>query len=135
MKKSVYLFTILLLLIVINSGCYDRDIIESKDGISLPMVSNLQAVRSGVSATLTWTLPSNIPDEFNRPLTINIQVFENNTRLQLLEEANEVSTYTVTGLETGKTYRIIVKLRGNFKEPVYGETNDVYSLGQVVTVE
>lgn len=119
---------------VVNTGCYDRDIIDGKDGISLPMVTDLSATRSGTSATVTWNIPSNIPDEFNRPLTINIQVYDDKTRTQILEENSEVTSYTVTGLDANKSYRIIVKLRGNFKEPEYGKSNDVYSLGQTVTI-
>lgn len=134
MKNLLYLFSITLLLMAVNTSCYDRDIIDSKDGISLPTVTDLSATRSGTSATVTWNIPSNIPDEFNRPLTINIQVYDDKTRTQILEENSEVTSYTVTGLDAGKSYRIIVKLRGNFKEPEYGKSNDVYSLGQTVTI-
>ena len=135
MKKLLYFLSITLLLMVFSTGCYDRDIIDSKDGILLPKVTDLKAVKSGTSATITWNIPSNIPNEFNRPLSINIQIIDGKTTKLNETHSGETTSFTVNDLDVNKSYRIIVKLRGNFKEPEYGKSNDVYSLGEIVYID
>ena len=67
MKKILYFLSILLALIIVSTSCYDRDVLDSKDGISLPTVTDLKFNRTTDSTiTVTWSNPSNIPDEFNR---------------------------------------------------------------------
>jgi hypothetical protein len=141
MKKIIYFLSIILTLMIINTSCYDRDVINSKDGISLPEISDLKFNRATDSTfTLTWTNPSNIPDEFNRPVSAYIQIYKrqdgelNYVRIISAEVAGEVNTYTTPPsikrdeqYRRGDDVRATVKLKGNFKEPEYGKSNDVYS--------
>jgi len=152
MKKIIYLFSVTLFLIVTATSCYDRDVIDSKEGISLPGVSNLSFTRNTDSTfTLTWSIPDNIPEEFNRPVSAYIQVYKRRdtnkdyTRLIGAEVSGEPTSYTTPEkppgddkweqYRAGDDVRVVVKLKGNFKEVDKNKSNEVFSLGQILVVD
>lgn len=144
MKKTVNLLVVIASVLIYTS-CYDRDIISSKDGVSLPAVSNLNHSISGGKITLTWQIPSDIPSEINRPLSVNIQVLRcrqgslTNVRIvnqTLSGEPGEATLDIPSNPDSGTyEYHIVVKLTGTFKEPEYGYSSTIYSLGQTVIVK
>ena len=134
MKKILY-FTLVMFLVLITSSCYDRDIIDAKDGVSLPPVTNLKSTLSNSDQlTLDWNLPSAIPAEIQRPMSVYIQVYRANVREYQITLPDEPATWTYTLREPDMKYRIIVKMYGRLKEKGYGKSDEIYSLGQTVYV-
>lgn len=124
-------------MIVLLSGCYDRDIIDFKEfNHSLPDVENLDYTKQGNIVRLTWQLPSTISPDFKRPLEVSIQVVENNIYRQKVIVGNE-STVTDISINTSKRYRFIVKLLGYLTDEAReeGKTDRVYSGGQAIEIE
>jgi hypothetical protein len=126
-------------------SCYDRDVLDAKDGVSLPPVNNLQSSRAGSALTLTWEIPAGIPAEIARPLDVNVQVLRyrpgvlSATRLDSRMLPGEPLTAVWNVPEdtdnVGYEYHIVVKLAGNLKESVNGYSSQIYSLGQTVVVK
>ena len=140
MKKIIFL-SMMAIMVLINTGCTDNDILDHKDGVSMPAVTNLSSSISGGVATVTWSLPSNIPSVFARPLSINVQIYQyrpqtyNPIRVHMATLANEATSTTFTIPTDGYDYHIIVKLVGTVIDPPYGTSGTVYSLGQTVVVK
>jgi len=136
MKQKVNIFLVILM-IVLLSGCYDRVIIDFKEfNHSLPDVENLDYTKQGNIVSLTWQLPSTISPDFKRPLEVSIQVVENNIYRQKVVVGNE-STVTDISINTSKRYRFIVKLLGYLTDEAReeGKTDRVYSDGQAIEIE
>ncbi|WP_160150030.1 DUF4945 domain-containing protein [Parabacteroides sp. Marseille-P3160] len=141
MKRIVYLLTILTMVLMYTS-CYDRDILDLKEGVSLPPVTNLTYSLSGQTASLTWGIPGDISSEISKPLSVNIQVLQykpgilSPIRVYTVTLENEPTTATFTVSTTDENeYHVIVKLVGNVKEAVYGESTLIYSLGQTIVIK
>ena len=63
MKRILYFFSVMLCILAVT-GCQDRDIIDFKDGVSLPPVTDLKSsLTPDNDAVLEWKLPSAIPEE------------------------------------------------------------------------
>lgn len=76
MKKILYFFSVMLCILAVT-GCQDRDIIDFKDGVSLPPVTDLKSsLTPDNDAVLEWKLPSAIPEEIQRPLSVYVQVYK-----------------------------------------------------------
>lgn len=135
MKKIIF-FLSLALFVFINTSCYDRDIIDGKDGISLPPVTNLQAgILANNKVTLTWDLPSNIPNGIKRPMSVYIQVYKGTVIESLTTVNNEPTSYEVDIRDPDEAkYRVVVKILGSLEEVEYGKSGTIYSLGQTVAV-
>ena len=134
MKKIKY-FHFLIFLVLITSSCYDRDIIDAKEGVSLPPVTNLKSTLSNTDQiTLDWNIPSTIPAEFQRPMSVYIQVYRGTVREYQITLPNEPVTWTYTLRQPDQKYRVIVKMYGRLKEKEYGKSDEIYSLGQTVDV-
>ena len=128
------------IVVLLHTGC-DK-IEDNKDKVpSLPTVDNLAFSISNGVANVTWSIPSNIPGSFARPLGVSIQVYQyrpatyNPVRLELETLESEVTSYSYTVPTDGNDYHIIVKLIGNITNPPYGTSPTVYSLGQTVIVK
>jgi hypothetical protein len=144
MKKTVYIILATLGLCLSAVSCYDRSVLDEKEGVSLPAVTNLQSTRSGNLVTLTWGIPD-VPAEINRPLSVNVQVLRyrpgvlSATRVDTRTLSGEPVTigYTVPDDvdNVGYEYHIVVKLTGNLKESVYGYSSQIFSPGQTVIVK
>ena len=128
-------------MVLCNTGCYDRDIIDSKPGVSLPTVTGLAYSMSDRTATVTWGIPSNIPSEIARPMRINVEVLQyrpgtySPVRVHLVTLEDEATSTTYEVPSDGYEYHVIIKLVGNVKDPPYGTSNLIYSLGQTVIVK
>ncbi len=135
MKKIVYILSIVCMGLI-TSSCYDRDIIDHKEGVSLPAVTNLQSnLVNEKELTVSWQVPtSEIPDEMIRPLSVYIQIYKGNAREYQITLPNEPTTWTYTLKDPTSKYRVIVKLYGKLDEALYGMTSEIYSLGQTVEV-
>ena len=111
MKNIVKLFIVMLTLIIFTD-CYDRDIIDRKDfNHTLPSVENLAVSQQGNLAIVTWQFPTDISDNFRRPLEVSIQVVEDNIYRQRITLFDEDTTAEIE-IDPTKEYRFIVKLLG-----------------------
>ena len=75
MKKIVTIFTMLLVVLSLSS-CYDRDVLDDK-GLNyfIPTPENVQYIQdNATTVTLTWSIPSVIPEDFRRPISVQIQI-------------------------------------------------------------
>jgi hypothetical protein len=134
MKKINNLIYAIVLALAIT-GCIDRDIIDKKDGISLPPVENLKStIQNGKDVHLEWNIPSNILPEIQRPLSVYVQVYRGATLEYQISLPNEPTTWSYTLAEENHEYRIVVKMQGWLKEKVYGMSDEIYSLGQTADV-
>jgi len=135
MKKVIYILSIVFVILTTNS-CYDRDIIDSKDGVILPEVTDLKStIANSNEVTLTWSIPSSgISDEVARPLSVYIQVYRGAVREYQISLTDEPVTWKYTLAEPTAKYRIVVKMQGKLKEKSYGKSDEIYSLGQTVGV-
>jgi len=128
---------IVALILVLFTGCYDRDIIDRKDfNHSLPKVENLSYTLEGNVVRLSWQIPDNIPQNFNRPLEASIQVVEDDIYRQRFSVFDEINSAAIT-IDPNKEYRFIVKLLG-FLTPEAKEegfTDRVFSEGVVIKIE
>jgi len=134
--KNVVKF-VLTFAVILLSGCYDRDIVDSKEfGFSLPEVENLNYTKQGNTVTLTWQIPANIPDVFNRPLETDIQVVENNIYRNIQSVFDENTSLDIT-IDTEKNYRFVVKLLGYLTNEAKedGKTDRVYSKGAIIEIK
>src|SRR5690606_12154641 len=136
MRKNGKLIIVTLIL-VLFTGCYDRDIIDRKDfNHSLPKVENLSYTLEGNVVTLSWQIPGNIPQDFNRPLEASIQVVEDDIYRQRISVFDEINSAQIT-IDPNKEYRFIVKLlcflTPEAKEE--GFTDRVFSEGVVIKIE
>lgn len=125
------------LTLILFTGCYDRDIIDRKDfNHSLPKVENLSYTQQGNVVTLSWQIPGNIPEDFNRPLEASIQVVENDIYRQKFSVFNEVNSAAIT-IDPAKEYRVIVKLLGFLTAEAREEgfTDRVFSEGAIIEIE
>lgn len=137
MKKIVTIFTMLLAVLSLSS-CYDRDVLDDK-GLNyfMPMPENAQYTQSNATTVaLSWNIPATIPSEFRRPISVQIQIVENNIYRDRITLVNEETSHTFT-IDPAKKYRYIIKLVGTFTEENQeaGRTSTVTSDGVVVSIE
>ena len=137
MKKIVTIFTMLLVVLSLSS-CYDRDVLDDKGLIyPIPTPENVQYIQdNATTVTLTWSIPSVIPEDFRRPISVQIQIVENNIYRDRITLVTEETSHTFT-IDPAKKYRYIVKLVGTFTEENQetGRTSTVTSEGVIVNVE
>ncbi len=135
--KNIVRISIVTLIVILFSGCYDRDIIDLKEfDHSLPQVENLGYTKQGNIVKLTWQIPSTISADFKRPLEVSIQVVENNIYRQKVIVGNENTSADIT-TDASKKYKFVVKLLGYLTDEAReeGKTDRVYSDGQVIEIE
>lgn len=136
MKNIIYS---VLLCSYLLAGCdKSDDVIDRKEGISLPAVESLTLQKIDANkALITWSIPSAIPSEIETPLAVVIEVKE-------VVNANRVVPVFNTTLADGptqfeyevpdplKVYRITVKLNGHKKSNDPNYSSNILSLGQTV---
>lgn len=132
--KSIVKYIILICVLLTFTQCYDRDVLGHKDGVSLPEVTGLQTSLAGNTVTLTWNLPSNISDEVNQPISVFVQIYKGTVRESFHYLRNDPTTFSYTLEEPQKSYRAVVKLEGTLKNPEYGKSSYILSLGQTVEI-
>ena len=134
MKRILYFFSVMLCILAVT-GCQDRDIIDFKDGVSLPPVTDLKSsLTPDNDAVLEWKLPSAIPEEIQRPLSVYVQVYKGAVLEHQISLEGEPTSWEYTLKEPESKYRIVVKVQGMLKEKPYGQSDEIYSLGQTGSV-
>lgn len=134
MKNIFHFFTVILYIFAVT-GCQDRDIIDRKDGVSLPPVTNLKSsLSTGNIATIDWEIPAVIPEEVSRPLSIYVQVYKGSVLEYQISLEEEPTSWIYELKEPDSKYRIVVKVQGWLKEKTYGQSDEIYSLGQTVSI-
>jgi|GEM_PF-351445 len=134
--KALYYHCLALLICL--SGCTDRSIIDRKEGVSLPTVSNLTLQQVDENhVRLNWEMPSAIPEEMQQPLNVYIDVEEilGPTRSVSVFNtilANAPTTYVYELPDPSKVYHLIVKVNGLTKNQDVNYSGNIYSLGQTV---
>jgi len=135
--RKINKIILVILTVILFTGCYDRDIIDRKDfHHSLPKVENLSYSLQGNVVALTWQIPDNISEAFTRPIQVKIQVVENDIYRQVVTVYDEQNRAEIT-IDPAKDYRFIVKLLG-FLTPEareVGFTDRVFSEGEIIVIE
>lgn len=131
MKKNIFYISILCALFC--SACYKEDIITSKPGEPIGAVTNLAHSVSDSNINLTWKLPSSLPNDIIKPVSvlIIISVDGQNRGNVIIENAPE--NYTYSPYDAEKKYKFTVKVMGKVdtKDPIV--SNLRYSPGQTVS--
>jgi len=134
-----YVFGIVILFALLGQACTDRDIIDAKEGVSLPPVSDLSIGDAGNGKVrLTWGIPTAIPQAVNQPLNVLVEVREliESWRSQVVFSSNLADAPTSFDYDLpdpSKTYQFTVKLNGRLKEVDPNYSSTIYSLGQSVS--
>ncbi|MFC4676330.1 DUF4945 domain-containing protein [Dysgonomonas termitidis] len=136
MKRIIYILSVICIALMANS-CYDRDIIDYKEGVTLPTVTELKyTLTNPDKIKLEWNIPGNIPDEMKRPVSVYIQVYRNTTVPEhQIVLTGEPASWEYTMQEPDAKYKVTVKMVGKLKEKTYGQSDDIYSLGQTVDID
>ena len=136
MKKLTNILSLFLLLLM--AACSDKDVINSKEGVSLPAVTNLALQQvDPQSVKLTWNIPGAISPKIKQPLKVYIEVREivSITRSVVIFSTtleNAPSEYVYTLPVNTKTYHLTVKLNGSTVESDPYYSSNIYSPGQTV---
>jgi hypothetical protein len=130
MKNYFYLIICSILLLL--SGCYDRDIIDSKEGDPLDPVTNLVYTINGNNVNLSWTLPSQYPSDIILPVSVMIKVYKNNLLFTTATVPDAPTTYTYNPYDSASSYRIIVKVQGSVDTDDPNKSKLRYSPGETV---
>lgn len=131
MKNLVYLFV--LLTIPISSGCTD-DILMSKDGSSIQPVQNLDFVLGNSEVILTWDLPENYPPDIILPVTVRVDIYCDGVLLESSVIPESPVSFLYSGYVSDKSFRFVVKVRGevNAENPYMAKVR--LSPGRVVAL-
>jgi hypothetical protein len=114
-------------------GCYDREILDSKEGDPIEPVANLSYTIVGNNVNLSWTLPSGYPSDIILPVSVMIKIYKDNTLVSTVVVPNNPIIYTYTSYSSSSKYRIIVKVQANVETDDVNASNLRYSLGQTVS--
>ena len=133
MKKTFCLVigSIFLLL----SGCYDREIIDKKDGDPLDPVTNLVYSLDGDNVDLSWTLPSQYPPDILLPVSVFISVYRNGMLINSQTVTGAPTTYTYNAYDPDYYYWIIVKVRADVDTDEKNKSNLRFSPGVTVYID
>jgi len=122
-----------MLCVLIYTGCIDRTILDSKPGEAIDPVTNLQYTIAGNNVTLTWDLPSTIPADIIKPVSIFIRVMRNNVSILSVTLPNAPVSYVFDTYDSSNKYTIIVKVLGSVDTTDPNAANIRYSLGSSVS--
>ncbi len=130
--KKIFSILIIIALILISS-CIDRDILDNKPGVILPPISNLTIENSGINdLKAKWIIPTNIPEEIEQPISVNVQIKRNGNQFLNLTLSNAPTEYIFLKPTDDAKYSLTVKLRGFTKVKDKNYSSNIYSLGQTV---
>lgn len=131
MKKVQYYISILCVLIFM--GCTDREILDLKPGEAIDSITNLQYAIAGTDVTLTWDLPSQIPDDIINPVSIYITILRDGVSIGNITLPNAPVSYVFDSYDSSRDYTIIVKVLGNVNTTDPDVSKLRYSLGVSVS--
>lgn len=134
MMKKALIFLMLVTSISIT-GCYDDDILTSKGGEPIEMVTNLDASVSGNNATLSWNLPASYPEGIITPVSVQIVVTIDGSREggAIVLDDNPTS-YVYSNYDSSKEYRFTVKVMAMKETMEDYESDTFYSSGNTITL-
>jgi hypothetical protein len=132
MKNNISLAICFIILML--TGCYDRDIIDAKPGEPIDPVTNLNYTIDGSSVALTWVLPAQYPDDIILPVSVMIKVYQDDILKSTVTAADAPTSYIYGSYNADISYRFIVKVVGNVdtEDPNVAKTR--YSLGEFVII-
>lgn len=136
MQKLLYSMGIVILFATM--ACNKSDAVDSKPGVSLPVVTSLTLQKVGANkVTLNWQLPANIPAEIQQPLNVIIQVNEyvSVTKWNPIANFNLPDapiTFSYDLPNPASVYHFIVKLNGKTKTIDKNYSSNITSPGQTV---
>lgn len=132
--KSIVLYTFILSMIFL-SACSEDGIVDSKPGEPIEPVTNLEYSISGDEVTLTWKLPSNLPDDIVQPVSVHLRVKTDGVTADTYELENAPENYTYSSYDSSREYRFTVKVMGSVdtSEPHISDLR--YSPGKTVVIE
>lgn len=107
--KNIFHLAICSILLLL-SGCYDREVIDSKEGEPLDPVTNLAYTIDGENVNLSWTLPSSYPSDIITPVSVQIKVYRNNVLFSTVTVPDDPLTYTYKPYSSTNVYRFVVKV-------------------------
>jgi hypothetical protein len=133
--KTAYLY--IFSLVVFFCSCAQKDILNSKQGTSLPPVTNLALEKADSNRViLTWQIPGAIPGNINQPLGVYIEVNQEVNRRLLSQFSITLpgapTSYTYKLPDSSKVYHLTVKLSGTTTSSDINYSNSILSLGQTV---
>ena len=131
MKKAIYYISVSMLLIF--TGCLDREILESKPGDPIESVTNLQYSINGTAVTLTWSLPSDYPDDIVQPVSVLVRVIREGVTLSNTTTVNAPTSFVYNSYDNTRKYTVIVKVIGSVDTTDPNVSNLRYSLGSSVS--
>ncbi len=132
MKK----FYLLILFIIAASltGCYDREILGSKDGESINPISNLSFTTAAPQVVFTWNMPSGYPEDIVQPVSVVVTIYRNDVKVSTITLANAPTTYTYTSYSSANTYRFIFKVMAAVDTDDPNKATLRYSSGKVAVL-
>ncbi len=130
MKKV--LFYISMFYFMIFMGCTDREILDSKPGEAIDPITNLQYTIAGTVVTLSWGLPSQIPDDIIQPVSIYIKILRDGVNIENITLPDAPVSYVYDSYDSSRDYTMIVKVMGQVNSTDPNVSNLRYSLGASV---
>lgn len=129
--KSSYI-CLLIILAASVTGCYDRDILESKEGESLDPITNLTYNANAPDVIFNWDLPASYPDDILHPVSVFLTVFQDDLKIFTTVISDGPTTYTYSEYDTGVVYRFIFKVQADVNSSDPNLSNLRYSEGSFV---
>ncbi len=132
MKK--YYLLILFIIAASLTGCYDREILDSKEGESIDPVSNLSFTTTEPEVVFTWNLPSGYPADIIQPVSVVVTIYRDDVKISTITLADAPTTYTYTAYSSANTYRFIFKVRAEVDTDDPNMSSLRYSSGKVAVL-
>ena len=114
-------------------GCTDREILDSKPGEAIDSVTNLQYTIAGTDVTLSWDLPSQIPDDIIDPVSIYITILRDGVAIENITLPDAPESYVFDAYDSSRDYTVIVKVLGDVDTTDPNVSKLRYSLGVSVS--
>ncbi|MCK5135197.1 MAG: DUF4945 domain-containing protein [Bacteroidales bacterium] len=131
--KYSYICLLFILAISVTS-CYDRDILESKEGESIDPISNLTYGANEPEIVFNWDLPTNFPDDILHPVSVFLTVFQDDIKISTVTIPDGPNTYTYTEYDPGSGFRFIFKVQADVDTDDPNLSSLRYSAGSVVEI-
>jgi hypothetical protein len=132
MKK--YYLLILFIIAASLTGCYDREILDSKEGESIDPVSNLSFTTTEPQVVFTWNMPSGYPADIIQPVSVVVTIYKNEVKVSTITLADAPTTYTYTSYSSANTYRFIFKVKAAVDTDDPNKSTLRYSSGKVAVL-
>lgn len=131
MRKSIIFISILGILFCF--GCQKDKILSSKPGEPINKVTNLAYTVSNKTVNITWVLPSTLPADIIKPVSVIIYITIDGINKGTIILDNAPTSYSYTTYNgTSNKYRFTVKVMGKVNTTDVNFSNLRYSLGETV---